>query len=199
MRLRRHAENGLPDAVRALGDRYHSGSALLEKSEVEAARLYERAVELDCVEAMGTLGNCYEDGVGVEMNKKKAEQLYRRAADRGCALGQCNLGRILYDNGDLSESVRLLGLAAAQGLTVAQYNLGTYHWSGIGVPQNPEEAKRLWGLAAAKGHAEAQFSLGGLAYDDGDLSEAARLLGLAAALGHPEARRAASELSSRSP
>ena len=187
-RLRRHAENDVPEAVKALGDHYRLGSAGLEKAEVEAARLYERAVELDCVEAMGILGSYYEDKVGGEMNKKKAEQLYRRAADRGCPNAQRNLGRLVFYAGDFGEAACLFGLAAAQDHALAQYDLGVCHHSGKGVPENTEEAKRLWRLAAAKGRAEAQYSLGRLALDEEDFGEAVRLYGLAAAQGHPNAQ-----------
>ena len=160
-RLRRHVENGIPEAMDTLGSKYYRvGDCGLKKSAKKAARLYERAVELGSVDAMVNLGVLLECGAtGVKIDMKKAARLYRMAADRGDAVAQHNLGLISAKAGDFGEAARLFGLSAAQGFTNAQCSLGFCHYSGHGVPANRDEAKRLWRLAAAKGHEKAMRNL----------------------------------------
>ena len=61
---------------------------------------------------------------------------------------------------DLVEARRLLRLAAEQGNSAAQYNLGIMNHAGEGGPVDSVEARRLFQLATGQGHAAAQFSLG---------------------------------------
>ena len=77
--------------------------------------------------------------------------------------------------------------AAAQGESIAQYNLGVIYCKGQGVQQNLTEACRYFKLAAEQGHVDAQIELGGL-YEHGhgvskDLAESVRLYSLAVAQG----------------
>ena len=94
---------------------------------------------------------------------------------------------------DSTEAVRLFRLAAAQGYTQAQFNLGTMYYIGTGVPQDYTEAVRLYRLAAAQGGGKAQCNLGRMYYIGTgvpqDYTEAARLLKLADDQGFPPARK----------
>ena len=84
-RLRRHVENEVPEAITTLGSAYSHGQIGLVKSDKKAAKIWKRAVELGNVDAMAFLGEMHEEGSGVKLDKKKAERLYRAAADRGDA------------------------------------------------------------------------------------------------------------------
>jgi len=53
----------------------------------------------------------------------------------------------------------LYRLAADQGDSFAQSNLGFMYYKGQGVPQDYKEAVRLYRLAADQGHTEAQVEL----------------------------------------
>ncbi|KAK7236141.1 hypothetical protein SO694_0006003 [Aureococcus anophagefferens] len=83
--LRRHVENEVPEAIRFLGLAYRRSWMGIVKSDKKAAKIYRRAVELGDVGAMTLLGKMYEKGLGVKLDKKKAERLIRDAADRGDA------------------------------------------------------------------------------------------------------------------
>jgi TPR repeat protein len=67
---------------------------------------------------------------------------------------------------DYAEAMRWYKLAAAQGESHAQYNLGGMYSNGRGVVQDYAEAMRWYKSAAARGHADAQFNLGFM-YSDG--------------------------------
>lgn len=97
-------------------------------------------------------------------NDEKAVELYRRAAARGDAGGQVNLG-FMYERGrggldqDYVEAVRLYRLAAEQGNAFGQTNLAVMYSAGRGVPQNDGEAVRLLALAAGQGFGPAKCYL----------------------------------------
>ena len=76
-----------------------------------------------------------------------------------------------YANGtgvpeDDEEAVRWFRLAAEQGNSRAQNNLGTMYDEGTGVPEDDEEAVRWYRLAAEQGNSLSQFNLG-LMYEQG--------------------------------
>ena len=56
-------------------------------------------------------------------------------------------------------------LAAKQGDTPAQYNLGLMYYNSEGVDQSYERAKEYFEAAVRQGMADAQYSLGGLYYN----------------------------------
>lgn len=120
----------------------------------------------------------------------------RRAAARGNAVAQCNLG-FMHFNGasvrqDHAEAARWFRMAAEQGSADAQFNLGGMHASGTGVERDYAEAERWYRLAAAQGHAGAQANLGamyangiGVAQSD---AKAEHWFRLAAAQGNADAQ-----------
>jgi TPR repeat protein len=155
VRLRRHVENEVPEAITHLGDAYRRGSYGLVKSDKKAAKIYRRVVELGNVVAMVRLGFLYETGSGVKLDKKKAERLYRAAADRGDAIAQSNLGFLLYSEERFEEAVRYYALAADQGLTPGEFNFGCGYRDGLGTEVDLGKARYWFERAAAKGYEKA--------------------------------------------
>ena len=58
-----------------------------------------------------------------------------------------------------TEAMRLFRLAAAQGLTAAQHNVGRAYATGLGVGKNQPEAARWYRMAAEQGDPAAQNAL----------------------------------------
>ena len=114
--------------------------------------------------AMYNVGLAYEDGRGVARSDADAAEWYERAADKGDADAQFNLA-LFYRDGrgglaaDHAAKVRLLALAAAQGLADAESELGRAFWDGAGVARDCAEAVRWWRRAAARGDAPAMDGL----------------------------------------
>jgi len=100
------------------------------------------------------LGTMYANGAGVPRDDAQAVAWYRRAAEKGLALAQTNLGaRYLAGRGiaaDPAEAARWFDRAARQGDGSAQFNLGVLYANGTGVAQDPVRAYVLLALAAAK-------------------------------------------------
>ena len=100
----------------------------------------------------------YQNGDGVKLDMKKATELYRRAADRGQAQAQFELGKIIDDphaEEGSDEAFRLWKLSAEQGYTAAEFMVGVCYGAGRGVGVDCGEAKRWLSRAAAKGHERA--------------------------------------------
>jgi len=154
-RLRRHVENEVPEAITFLGNAYSYGHYGLVKSDKKAAKIYRRAVELGDVQAMRHLGFSYECGSGVKLDRKKAMQLCRMAADRGDAVAQCNLGILLYSEEKFEEMFRYYALAADQGYTDGEICLGICYRDGDGTEVDLGKARYWFERAAAKGEENA--------------------------------------------
>jgi len=152
VRLRRHVENEVPEAITHLGIAYRKGRFGLVKSDKKAAKIWKRAVELGDVQAMGYLGELYETGSGVKLDKKKAERLYRTAADRGDAVAQNKIACSLHSEKKFEEAFRYFALAADQGYTCAESNLGCFYRDGKGTEVDLGKARYWFERAAAKGN-----------------------------------------------
>lgn len=147
-------------------------------------------------EAQAFLGECYENGRGVDTNETEAVRWYRKAAEQGHARAQDNLGECYYYgrgvDKDYVEAVKWFRLAAEQGLAAAQKNLGARYYCGQGVENDYGEAVRWFRLAAEQGYEWAQYSLGvcyyfGLGVEK-DYGEAVRWYRLAAEQGLADAQ-----------
>jgi TPR repeat protein len=145
-------ENEVPEAITTLGFAYHSGFLGLVKSDKKAAKIWNRAVELGNLDAMVQLGGLYETGSGVKLDKKKAMKLYRAAADRGHAFAQNNLGILLASEEKFEEAFRYFALAANQGFTAGETNLGLCYRDGDGTEVDLGKARYWFERAAAKGY-----------------------------------------------
>ncbi|MBR4888967.1 MAG: SEL1-like repeat protein, partial [Clostridia bacterium] len=75
------AENGVPQACKMLGLLYISGqyAPYPDKDEALAVRWWRMAAENGDEEAMYWLGQCYEEGIGVEVNEEEA-RIWKRFA-----------------------------------------------------------------------------------------------------------------------
>jgi hypothetical protein len=127
----------------------------LVKSDKKAAKILKRAAELGGVDATLRLGEMYDDGEGVKLDKKKAERLYRTAADRGDAVAQDKLAFLLDAEGRHEEAFRYYALAADQGWTSAEYNTGCCYLRGEGTELDLGKARYWFERAAAKGDEDA--------------------------------------------
>jgi TPR repeat protein len=109
---------------------------------------------------------CYQDGIGVERDMREAAEWYRRGAEQGSPLAQCNLALLLMTGRgvarDDTRAAALFRTAALQNDPLAQFNLGYLHMTGQGVARDDAEAVRWYRLAAEQGFAAAQRNLGGM-------------------------------------
>ncbi len=159
-------------------------------------KLRARAEQSDA-EAQNALGNAYNEGqAGLKQDYAEALKWYRRAAEKGFAMAQYNLG-LASELGhgvpaDEQQAFRHYLQAAEQGFGAAQFNVGNMYANGRGTGRDLFEANLWFKQAAEKGIVEAQFNLG-LAYEAGrgvkkDEMQAARWYKQAADRGYPRAQ-----------
>jgi len=136
------------------------------------------------VDAMSNLAHLYENGEGVKLDKKKAAQLWRMAADRGDAHAQKNLALVFINAGQFAEAIRFYKRAAEQGLFAAQYDLAICFEQGTGTEINLAEAKSWYRKGVDRGEAQSQNNLAGLLGAEGRHREAFELVKLSAQQGY---------------
>jgi TPR repeat protein len=129
-------------------------------------------------------------------NFVQAIEWYRRAAERGDANAQNNIG-FLYDKGlgvgqEYTQAALWYRKAAEQGNADAQNNIGLLYTKGLGVPQDYTEAMQWFRKASDQGSASAQGNIGFL-YERGlgvsqDYAEAIRWYRRAAERGDANAQ-----------
>jgi len=79
--------------------------------------------------------------------------------------------------GDFDTAFKEFSIAAQEGLSLAQYNLGILYFTGQGVEQDFNAAFEWTKRAAEQGHLNAQFNLGSL-YLDGQGTQVSVLDGI---------------------
>lgn len=99
---RRGAKKGNAHAMYVLHQFYRDGLGGLEQDDDKAFELCSQAAELGDVDAIGDMGYCYEDGIGVDQDYAKALEWYLKAGEAGLALGFLNAG-YAYSNGRGTE------------------------------------------------------------------------------------------------
>ena len=106
------------------------------------------------------LGKIYLGGQGMPRDYEKAIVWLKKAADRGDADAQSELGTLLVAVQAYREAISWFQKAADQGQVSAQNSLAAMYENGQGVPQNYEQAALLYRKAAGNGDARAMFNIG---------------------------------------
>jgi TPR repeat protein len=161
-----------------------TGPATSESQNYAAAlKHWKPLAEQGNAEAQNNLGAMYFKGWGVSQDDREAVRWFRLSAEQGNVEAQFNLG-VMYDSrltfytfghsaflGDVvrtrtsvtkddKEAVHWYRLAADQGYSKAQFNLGMMYEYGLGVATDVKEAIRWDRLAAEQGNIDAQYRLG---------------------------------------
>ncbi|KAF0525726.1 HCP-like protein [Gigaspora margarita] len=173
---KRNQQDHDPDYLYKRGEVYLFGRAGEPKDEKKAFDYFQRASKLNHTEARGVLGFCYEFGLGVEKDFKRAELHYIPAAESGNGLAQARLaflrkyGRpcVRIDRAEAEmwqQKVKEQGETAITWLfhaacnenhAAAQYSLGVCYHDGVGVDKSESEAFKWYKKSAEQGHPRGQ-------------------------------------------
>ena len=102
-------------------------------------------------DAQFNLAQAYKLGKGVSADLKRAEALYRQAAEQGHLQAADMLGLVLFQSGRRTEALAWLTASAERGEPRAQYVLGVAHFNGDLVAKDLVRAYALMTRAAASG------------------------------------------------
>ncbi|EXX59377.1 uncharacterized protein OCT59_014176 [Rhizophagus irregularis] len=149
----------------------NSSSNAAFKNDKNEFELIKKLANEDYVDAQYKLGNCYDEGIGTEINKAKAFEFYKIAADKGNNDAQYKLS-FLYKSGEgveknLKEAFDLIKKLAEKKYLDTQYQLGTYYDKGFGTEVNKEKAYELYRIAAEEGNYDALYNIS-LLYELGE-------------------------------
>ena len=113
---------------------------------------------------LNLLGYCYNLGLGVPQDYKKARRYYMKAAKHGCLDSYYNLA-LLYEHclgvkANSKKTFRYYLVAAQGGIADAQCNLATCYLDGVGVEKNVKKGLFWLEKAAKSDDIKAQYNLG---------------------------------------
>ena len=106
---------GDTEAIFSLGQFYDQGLYGLPQDIAKALELWHRGAELANAQAYSNIGNCYDIGRGVEVNKKKARHYWELAAIGGNAIARYNLGLMEGKAGNNDRAAKHFMIAVRDG------------------------------------------------------------------------------------
>jgi TPR repeat protein len=162
-----------------------------EANPQEALKMFNQAMEdfPDCGHPLYGLGNMYETGTGVPMDKEEAVRLFRMGAEKGYKFAQTHLAKALQEGDgvprDLVEACKWFEAASEQGCEVAMHELAWNIYEGMDrtVPRDLPGALKWWRRGSEAGDRDSQYSLGFMLLDEGtpeDIPEGVKWLTAAA-------------------
>jgi len=108
-------EAGDAEAISNMGYYYKVGMYGLPQDHNKALELYHRAGKLGVATAYNYIGACYNNGEGVEVDKKKAVHYYELAAMKGNLTARDNLGNIEGHAGNHNRALKHFMIAVKGG------------------------------------------------------------------------------------
>lgn len=185
------AERGFRAAQCVLGQMYLDGHGVACNPQT-AYGWFHRAAVIGSLDARNMVGRCHELGWGVPVDHGEALSQYRRAADRGHAWAQYNVGcLLLYGEAsrDHAEAFRCFTAASVSGQPDARAKalglLGRCYEEGWGTSVDLAAAERCYVAAARAGDCWGALNLGLMQADRGQIEAAAVHLDLAIDLATP--------------
>lgn len=114
--LKKLMDDGNAHGFYLLAGHYYDGTMGMPQDYQKANELYLKAGELGCARGYFNLGQVYDSGTGVEVDKKKAKYYFELAAMDGDITGRNNLGCMEYEAGNHYRAFKHLIIAAKAGL-----------------------------------------------------------------------------------
>ena len=129
-------------AMGVVGDYYRYGKKGFPKDFGKAMELYIRSGKLGNASANGVVAELYDNGEGVEKDKKKAKYYYELAAIGGDVCARHNLGIYEYNAGNMNRAVKHWMIAAAAGSDKSLTNIRRCFMDGHATKDDFEKALR---------------------------------------------------------
>lgn len=197
------AKQDNPDAIGNMALCYQLGRGT-QKDSLLAANLYEVAIKKGnkgiipqheaIVKNTGSifscllLQECYQKGIGVEKNVKKANEYLEKAANEKHLPSQYTLALNYLNGKQEAKAVEWFKKAARQRHVGATYYYGYLLYYGKGITANQEEGIKFLKIAANKDFTMANYQLGKIYSDKKDAKAAFPYLKKAAMQGNMEAK-----------
>jgi TPR repeat protein len=143
---------------------------------VGALGWFTKAAAQHHVMALNMVGRCYDIGWGTRIDKARAAECFRIAADRGLEWGMYNYATALTLGEGVAEdkpaALAWFEKAAALGNAKAINYLGSFHEDGWVVARDLDKAAAFYAQAAEGGDFRGAFNHARMLADAGQLDEA---------------------------
>jgi len=133
-----------PIAIGNLGCFYRDGTYGLSQDYGKALQLWHRAAELGYSNAYYCIAHVYQEGRGVEVDKKKARYYYEQAAMRGYAVARHNLGVNEENAGNIEKALRHYMIAVRGGYAKSLEVIKQMYIDGLATKDDYTRALRLY-------------------------------------------------------
>lgn len=140
-------------------------SALLQLTDVENAdkgiESLGQLAEQGHARALYCLGVCYDNGIAVEKDLKKAREYYLLSAQQGFAPAQNDYGISCVSEGYLNttEAEKWVRKSAEQGYAPAQFHLAFFYANGVGVKADMNDFLHWIEKAVEQDYKKAKYML----------------------------------------
>jgi TPR repeat protein len=143
-RIKKRIELGDAFSTFQLADCYDGGTNGFAQDFDKSFELYLRAGELGCADAYCSVGCAYDNGHGVEQDKKKAKYYFELAAMKGCTYSRFNLGNAEGRAGNWDRALKHFILAAGGGDNDALEKIKVFFMHGRATKEDYAKALRLY-------------------------------------------------------
>lgn len=166
------------------------GQMMLDAGEArEGFAWFNKAAAQGHLMALNMVGRCYDLGWGTKVDKVRAGECFRIAAERGLDWGMYNYATALTLGEGVAEdkpaAFAWFEKAAALGNAKAVNYLGSFHEDGWVVGRDMAKAADFYARAAEGGDFRGAFNHARMLLDDGKIDEARRWIATAAASATP--------------
>ena len=130
IRVEKRIEANDPIAISNRGCEYRDGEFGFQQDHGKALELWHRAAELGYAAAYSAIGYAYDNGEGVEVDKKKATHYFELAAMGGDATARYNLGVFERRLGNMENAAKHYIIAVGSGESDALKAIKSLYLSG---------------------------------------------------------------------
>ncbi|MES2444016.1 MAG: tetratricopeptide repeat protein [Pseudomonadota bacterium] len=182
--IREGAEAGVAEAQAVYGQ------MLLDRGEPEQGfGWFNKAAAQGHLMALNMVGRCYDLGWGTPVDKRRAGECFRIAAERGLDWAMYNYATALALGDGVTEdkpgALAWFEKAAALGNAKAVNHVGSFHEDGWVVPRDMARAADCYARAAEGGDFRGAFNHARMLLAEGRADEAREWLGRSVATGTP--------------
>ncbi len=156
------AKKGDREAQLKLGKLYLEGDERIKPDNKKAFHWISQSAEQEFPPAQYYIAQCYEDGIGVDVDLEKSLSFLIKAAEQGVEPAQSKAAAKLIAKNDFDKAAKYLQMSSEQGNIDSSRKLGQLFLQTEGKNQDLLQAIKYLGRAAESGDSQAMLLLANL-------------------------------------